>query len=39
MDFYHVRRTEVWVFIERRPSKAPLKDLHEVKNKARPNLH
>ena len=36
---YHVRRLELWVFIERRPSKAPLKDLDEVENQAGPDLH
>lgn len=29
-EFYHIRRLEAWVFIECRPSKAPLKDLNEV---------
>lgn len=38
-DFYQVRGPVEWVFIESGPSKASLKDLHEVKNKPRTNLH
>lgn len=36
---YQVRRLEVGIFVECRSTKAPLKDLDEVENEARPDFH
>ena len=36
---HHVRRLELWILIEGGTPEAPLEDLDEVENEARPDLH